>query len=101
MRRGKIPAIVLGGRDARPTTLPQGSEDQHSLSGYKGVEIRIEGRPIVEHLVERLESSGCFGPIFIAGPKRAYGGLGSRATLIEADGTFGGNIRICYPARGR
>ena len=58
MRRGKIPAIVLGGRDPRPTTLPQGGEDQHPLTGYKGVEIRIQGRPIVEHLVECLESSG-------------------------------------------
>ncbi len=98
MRRGKIPAIVLGGSDPRPATLPEGGEELHPLAGYKGVEIRIEGRPIVEHLVERLENSGRFGPIFIAGPAREYGELRSSATLIEADGTFGGNIRTSIEA---
>jgi len=88
----KIPAIILGGGDDRPTKLPQGGEALHPLCGYKGVEIRIGGRPIVEHLVERLQASQALDPVYIAGPARVYRGLRHTARLIDTDTTFGGNI---------
>ncbi len=92
MAEGRIPIIVLGGSDRTPVRLPDDARDEHPLSGYKGVDLRIGDRPVVEIVVERLEASGEFGPIYVAGPASAYGRVRTRAGLIDTNGTFGGNI---------
>jgi hypothetical protein len=87
-----IPIVILGGSDRRPVRLPDGARDKHPLSGFKGVDLRIGGRPVVEILVERLETCGAFGPIYIAGPAAVYRPLGTGAVLLDTNATFGGNI---------
>jgi hypothetical protein len=88
----KIPVIVLGGSDRKSTELPASVKDKHPLSGCKGRDILIAGRPMVQVIVDRLERSGCFDPIYLAGPADVYRPLNVNATLINTDGTFGGNI---------
>ena len=52
--RRTIPLIVLGGSDRRPTTLPPQGSGFHPLSGCKGLDVRLGGRCLIEHLVDRL-----------------------------------------------
>jgi len=61
--------------------------------GYKAVDLRIHGRPLIDLLVERLRASGGFDPIFIAGPSRVYGPACPDLEVIDTDSSFGGNIR--------
>jgi len=89
----QLPTIILGGSDRKSTRLPDGSEDKHPLSGYKGVDIRLGGRPMIEVIVERLKRVGCFNPIYIAGPAKVYDQVQCDASLIDANGSFGQNIQ--------
>jgi hypothetical protein len=88
-----IPLVILGGSDRKSTRLPHGGEDKHPLSGYKGVDIRIGGRPMVETIVERMAAAGRFDPIYIAGPAKVYEGVECGASFIDANGSFGQNIQ--------
>ena len=92
MRR-KIPLIILGGSDPHPTTLPPGSEGRHPLSGCKGVDIKLAGRCLIDVLIDRLEASGGFDPIWIAGPARVYEQAETSARVIDTNGGFGENIQ--------
>ncbi len=92
MVAAKIPLVILAGSDGRPTKLPDEGKDKHPLSGFKGVDIRFDGRPLVETVVDRLERSGRFAPIYLVGPRSAYRDVRSSATVIDADGSFGENI---------
>jgi hypothetical protein len=89
----QLPMVILGGSDRKSSRLPDGSEDKHPLSGYKGVDIRLGGRPMVEVIVERLRTVGSFDPIYIAGPVKAYDQVRCPASLIDANGGFGQNIQ--------
>jgi hypothetical protein len=93
-----MPIIVLGGSDRKPGRLPELGRDEHPLSGYKGADVRIQGRPLVVELIDRLVAAGCFGPIYLAGPHAAYASLESPAELIPTDGGFGDNIRASMEA---
>jgi hypothetical protein len=93
-----LPIIILGGSDRSPTELPEQGRDEHPLSGYKGVDIRFRGRPLVEGLLERLARCGHFGPSYVAGPVSVYRRFGDRAVLIDTDGSFGENIRVSLEA---
>jgi hypothetical protein len=97
----KTPIVILGGCDREPATLPERGRGKHALRGYKGVDIRIGGRPMIQTVVERLESSGAFGPVFVAGPEAIYRQHGVSAQLIDTDGTFGQNIRAALEGVGR
>ncbi len=90
--RDAVPIIVLGGSDRKPAELPEQGRGKHPLSGYKGVDIRFHGRALIEVLVERLDGSGCFGPVYIAGPASVYAPILGRDRVIDADGSFGENI---------
>ncbi len=98
MAGAKIPLVILAGSDRRPTTLPDEGRDKHPLSGFKGVDIRIDGRPLVETVVDRLERSGRFAPIYLVGPEWAYRNVRTSAKVIDADGTFGQNIETAVRA---
>jgi hypothetical protein len=89
----RMPMIVLAGSDRRMARLPAAGRDKHPLHGYKGVDVRIGGRPLVEIVVERLAACGAFEAVYVAGPERVYAGVVPRATLIDTDEGFGGNIR--------
>lgn len=94
----RIPIIVLGGSDRRTAELPDSGRDKHPISGCKGADILIDGRPMVESVVRRLDACGCFGPVYLAGPSQAYRHVRTTARLIDTDGTFGQNIRASLEA---
>ena len=88
-----IPLVVLGGGDARPSTLPETGAEFHPLQGPKGLALKIQGRPIIDVLIERLQESGYFSPIYIAGPAALYGETRAGCQIIDTDSTFGNNIK--------
>jgi hypothetical protein len=92
MNQTHIPLIVLGGSDRKPATMPATGSQQHPLTGYKGLDIRIGGRPMVEILIERLWQSDCFAPIHLAGPRQVYGDLDADLHLFDTNGSFAENI---------
>ncbi len=88
----KIPLIIMGGSDAEPAELPPDGRDKHPLSGAKGIDVRIDGKPLVDVLLERMRASNYFEPFFIAGPADAYAASEFGAEVIDTDGSFGDNI---------
>jgi hypothetical protein len=93
MNRQAIPLVILAGADRRPAKLPEQGRDKHPLVGYKSVDVRIEGKTLIENVVDRLEASGGFAPIYIAGPRHVYEEYAGNARLIHTDGTFGQNVQ--------
>jgi hypothetical protein len=90
----RIPIIVLGGRDPRTSEMPAGVEDLHPLAGYKGVAVRIGGRVLIDWVLERLEESGQFSAVYIAGPQTVYAGHQRSATVIDVAGSIDETIRV-------
>lgn len=90
----KIPIVILGGSDRRPSALPQDADDKHPLTGCKGVDVRLGGRCMVDVLIDRLRSFGAFEPISIAGPAHAYRSSSHAAAVIDTDGGFGRNLQV-------
>jgi hypothetical protein len=88
-----LPIVILAGSDGRPAELPAEGRDRHPLSGYKGADVRIAGRPLIEASIGRLAASGVFDPIYVVGPASRYASLGSRAVVVDADGPVGENLR--------
>ena len=93
-----IPIVILGGSDRRPAQLPPAGRDKHPILGYKGVDIRVGGRRLIELLVQRLRTCPEFDPIIVAGPARIYGGLDPSIEVVDTDSSFGGNIRAAIDA---
>lgn len=93
-----LPLIVLAGYDPRPPVLPEEGADHHPLVGSKGIDIRIDGRPMIDLLLERVQASGAFDPIYIGGPHAVYGHRRGQATVIHTDGSFGHNIAVTVDA---
>jgi len=101
----RIPIVILAGSDRLPPVMPETARDKHPLAGYKGIEVRIDGRPLIAAVVDRIRASGAFGPIYVIGPAAAYECVRGSATLVESDGTFGQNlqsgIEFCREAHPR
>ncbi|MCG8459356.1 MAG: NTP transferase domain-containing protein [Holophagales bacterium] len=93
-----IPLVILGGRDRRDAELPEGERDKHRLRGYKGAEVEIAGRPLVQVVVDRMRATGAFDPIYVAGPARVYEELLDNARIIDTDADFGDNLRASIDA---
>ena len=91
--RSPLPIVVLGGHDARAGAMPAGVHDKHALAGYKGVAVRIGGRAMIDCVIERLEQSGLFAPIYIAGPQSVYAHHRRSATVIDVTGSIDETIR--------
>jgi hypothetical protein len=94
----RVPVTILCGSDRKAGTLPEGSSELHPLATYKGVAIRVEGRPLVAWLVERLLASQGFGPITLAGPARVYAELGLDARVVDTDASVARNLRAAIEA---
>lgn len=86
------PLVILGGRDRRGTRLPDAGREMHPLRGYKGVDLRLGGRPLVEVVIERFRATGAVDPIFVAGPAAVYRDFGLDVELIDTDGGFSENL---------
>lgn len=93
-----VPVTILGGSDRKAGTMPAGGEALHPLATYKGAGIRIEGRPLIALLVERLRAARGFGPVTVAGPVRVYGPLGLDAHLLDTDAGVAENLRVAIEA---
>lgn len=89
----KPPLIILAGFDARPGTLPPEGADKHPLVGAKALDLRLSGTPLIDVVVDRAARSGCFGPMYIAGPTRLYGERRGDAQVVDTEGSIGHNIR--------
>ncbi len=101
MTTTKMPLIILGGRDRKVTTLPEGGRDKKVLRGYKAVDLEIAGRRLIDILVGRVRESGLFDPIYIAGPSAIYADLMDQVEMIETDGSLGQNLAACVEAMAR
>jgi len=84
----RVPIVVLGGGDIVASAMPEGVEDKHALSGYKGAAVRIGGRALIECVLERLEASDLFAPIYIAGPESIYADHRRGARIIDVSGSI-------------
>jgi len=89
---------ILGGSDRKPGTLPASGGGLHPLATYKGVAIRVDGRPLVELLIERLRAVPGFGPLALAGPARVYAPLGLGVPIVDTDASVGANLRAAIEA---
>jgi hypothetical protein len=87
-----LPLIVLGGSDRKAAQLPPSAAGKHPLTGYKGVDVRVHGRPLISVVAERFLASGGFGPVYVAGPEQVYAGRGLPVELIPTDGSIGRNV---------
>jgi hypothetical protein len=93
-----VPVTILCGSDRKPGSMPETGIALHPLATYKGVAIEIEGRPLIAHLVERINASEAFGPVTLAGPERIFGPLGLEAELVDTDGTVSENLHAALQA---
>jgi len=89
-----LPLVILGGSDRRAAALPEAAAGKHPLTGYKGVDVRLGGRPLVEVVADRFRASGAFDPVYLAGPEVVYRDLGLPVTVIPTDGSFGRNVKV-------
>jgi hypothetical protein len=89
---GRIPLVILAGSDLRRGFVPEGARDLHFVVAYKGAELSIGGRPLAQILSERIQASGAFGAIYLAGPRRVYAGLVD-CEIIDTDGHLGENLQ--------
>jgi len=99
-----IPLVILAGSGGQPARLPESGSALHPLTEYKGAALRVRGRPLIEHLVERVGATEGFGPVTVTGPRRVYGPLGLAAEVLDSDGSVAANLRAsidhCAPGDG-
>ncbi len=95
---GPIPVAILGGSDRVASALPASGAGLHPLATYKGAALRVDGRALVEVLVERVRASGAWGPVTVVGPARVYGPLGLDAAILDTDGSVATNLRAAIDA---
>ena len=88
-----IPVTILGGSDHRPGPLPESEQSQHSIGTCKGADIVINGKRLIEWLVENINQTEGFGPVSIAGPREVYEPLGLDAELVDTDSSVGDNLQ--------
>lgn len=88
----RVPLIVLAGSDQLPGRVPEGST-VHPLGGAKALDIELGGRPLIDHVLERLRNTDAFDPVFIAGPRSRFGDSRDGAEVIDTNASIGGNIR--------
>ena len=93
-----LPLVLLAGGSRRFEVLPDGKavteSDRAALAGYKAIDLRIGGRPVIELGVRRFRSSPVFSPIYIAGPEKLYADLDlGDVRFVDTDGDFGTNLQ--------
>lgn len=95
-----MPAVILAGSDRRPAPVPEGAEGMHFVVGYKGADLRLGGQCLAQALIDRVRSSGAFGAVYLAGPRRVFESLVD-CPIIDTDGHLGDNIRAAVEEVGR
>lgn len=93
-----IPITILAGSDHTAGPLPESGAGLHALAAFKGAEIKVGGKSLIELLVKSLARSDGFGPVTIAGPAEIYEPLGLNAELVDTNGTVATNLRAAIEA---
>lgn len=88
-----VPLIILAGSDPKPAALPESGSGLHPIRGYKGMDLTVNGEPLIDRVVDGYTASEEFSPIFIAGPVSIYGATRNGAQVIDTDGHVGENLR--------
>lgn len=89
-----IPLVILAGSDLRASELPAAAGGKAALEAYKGIAVRIQGRPLISHLIERVQAVGAFDPVVIAGPAAVYRNRQTQVPVIDTDRNFAQNVRL-------
>ena len=87
----RLPIVILAGSDLKRGFVPPGAEGLHFMVGYKGADVRVRGRPLVELVLERVRESEAFGDVYVAGPSRIYSRLVD-CPIVDTDGDLGENL---------
>lgn len=89
----QIPITILAGSDHSPGDLPESGADLHALAVYKGAEVEVGGRHLIELLVEQIAACEGFGPIIIAGPAAVYAALDlGDVRWVDTNGSVATNL---------
>ena len=83
-----LPLAILAGTDEHPPRRGSKKVPLTPLRGSKPLTIAFRGRRLLEILVERLQLSRFFSPIWIVGPREIYGDEQSGLPVINSTGTF-------------
>ena len=97
-RAAAPPLVLLAGSDSRPPRLTEAGRGYRALAGHKSAELRIEGRPLVRRILDRLLASDRFSDLYVAGPSRIYAGLVDGARLVDCDDRLEVNLRTAFEA---
>ena len=73
--------------------MPEAGREKHQLKGYKAVDLRFRGRPLISIVVERWRRSGAFDPIYVAGPESVYRPFAADFEIVDTDGSVVANLR--------
>ena len=90
--------MLLAGSDSRPPRLTDAGRGYRALTGHKSAELRVEGRPLVRCILDRLVESSRFSDLYVAGPARVYAGLVDGARLVDCNDRLEGNLRAAFEA---
>ena len=89
----QIPITILAGSDRSPGHLPESGAGLHPLAVYKGAEVEVGGRHLIELLVEQIAACEGFGPITIAGPAAVYAALDlGDVRWVDTNGSVATNL---------
>ncbi len=87
-----IPITILAGSDHVAGPLPETGANLHPLAVYKGAEVKVGERRLIEVLFDHIVKSEAFGPITIAGPAEVYAHLGLEARIVDTSGSVATNL---------
>jgi len=88
-----LPLVILAGSDRRVGSLPPGVQSFHPLGGgYKGLDLRVASRPLIEILLSRVRASRAFDEIYVAGPAQHYAQYLLQAKPVDTDGGLADNV---------
>ena len=88
-----IPITILAGSDHSPGDLPESGAGLHALAVYKGAEVEVGGRHLIELLVEQIAACEGFGPIAVAGPAAVYANLElGEVRWVDTNGSVATNL---------
>ncbi len=92
------PLVLLAGSDSRPPRLTPAGRGYRALAGHKSADLKIDGRPLVRCILDRLIASNRFSDLYVVGPSRTYAGLVDGARLVDCDARLEDNLRAAFEA---
>ncbi|NIP86069.1 MAG: hypothetical protein GTO03_11080 [Planctomycetales bacterium] len=88
----RLPIIILGGSDQRPSTVPQQLASTDMLTGFKGATPLPWGRTLAAELIRRVQATKRFLDPVLIGPRQVYQDS-LDAQVVHAQGSLVVTIR--------